>query len=88
MEETLQARLYDLAAVGTPMIILYTVLSIAPTNAELNKMAAVAAKDISEVEGIKIKALIQTWKRLNYVSTVIAFSASGFGVAATLGWWL
>jgi uncharacterized membrane protein len=86
MGETMPARAYGAAAVLTPMIVPYTLLFMSPTNAKLNSIASVAAQDSSKVDATEVQALLQTWKKLNYVRAILAMVASGIGLFGTLGW--
>ena len=86
MGETVPARAYLTAAILAPMIVPYTILFISPTNAKLNRIALVAAKEPSKVDGKEVQALMQTWKKVNYGRAMLAMVASGVGVFGTLAW--
>jgi len=80
------ARVYGAAAILTPMMIPYTLMFISPINAKLNGLASIAAQDSGRVDGTEVQALLQTWKRLNYVRSAIVMFASGVGIFGTLVW--
>ncbi|KXL48241.1 MAG: hypothetical protein FE78DRAFT_105280 [Acidomyces sp. 'richmondensis'] len=80
------SKAYGIAAILTPMMIPFTFMFITSTNAQLNRLASIAADDVAKVDKTEVRRLIQRWKVLNYRRTFLVFIASGFGLLGTLAW--
>lgn len=78
-------RTYCVAAISSPMIILYTILFMTPTNARLNAIASAAQDRKSKINSAEVRALLWRWKGLNYIRTTIALIASVSGLVGTMG---